>query len=84
VERAGSPYRSTVLPAHDGDLTAAYQASYDAAQRHFIDCLRAGLEPETIATDNLKTLRAMFAAYESAEQNAVICPADASPKESHL
>jgi predicted dehydrogenase len=79
VERAGSPYRTTVLPAHDGDLTAAYQASYDAAQRHFIDCLRVGLEPETIATDNLKTLRAMFAAYESAEQNAVICPADTSP-----
>jgi len=72
VERARTPTRTTALPAHDGDLAAAYQASYDAAQRHFIDCLRAGLEPETIATDNLKTLRSLFAAYESAEQNAVV------------
>jgi predicted dehydrogenase len=72
VERAGSPYRTTVLPAHDGDLAAAYQASYDAAQRHFIDCLRTGEKPETVASDNLKTLRAAFGAYRSAEQNAVI------------
>jgi predicted dehydrogenase len=72
LERAGSPYRTSVLPAHDGDLAAAYQASYDAAQGHFIDCLRAGVEPETVASDNLKTLRAMFAAYESAERNAVV------------
>jgi predicted dehydrogenase len=82
LERAGSPSRTTALPAHDGDLAVAYQASYDAAQRHFIDCLRAGLEPETVATDNLKTLRAMFAAYESAGQNAVVAPADTNPKES--
>ncbi len=72
VGRAGGPYRTTALPAHDGDLAAAYQSSYDAAQGHFIDCLRSGMEPETAAADNLKTLRVMFAAYESAEQNAVI------------
>ncbi len=70
--RIGSPYRTTVFPAHDGDTAAAYQASYDAAQGHFIECLRAGREPETVAADNLKTLRALFAAYDSAEQNAVV------------
>ncbi|GAB4434609.1 MAG: Gfo/Idh/MocA family oxidoreductase [Anaerolineae bacterium] len=68
----GSPYRVTVLPPHDGDNAAAYQASYDAAQGHFIDCLRAGVDPETVASDNLKTLRAMFACYESAAKNRVI------------
>ncbi|MBN1285031.1 MAG: Gfo/Idh/MocA family oxidoreductase [Anaerolineae bacterium] len=68
----GSPYRVMVYPAHDGDHAAAYQASYDAAQGHFIDCLRAGAAPETVAADNMKTLAVMFAAYESAERNAVV------------
>jgi predicted dehydrogenase len=71
-DRGASPDRTISLPAHDGDLAAAYQSSYDAAQGHFINCLRAGIEPETVASDNLKTLRALFAAYESAGQNAVI------------
>lgn len=71
-DRAGSSYRTTSLPAHDGDLAAAYQSSYNAAQQHFIDCLCAGIEPETAASDNLKTLRALFAAYESAQRNTVI------------
>ncbi len=70
--KVGSPYRIMVYPAHDGDNAAAYQASYAAAQGHFIECLRTGRAPETVATDNLKTLRAMFAAYQSAEQNAVV------------
>jgi predicted dehydrogenase len=71
-KRIGSPYRVTVRPAHDGDQAAAYQAGYDAAQGHFVECLRAGREPETVATDNLRTLRAMFAAYDSAERKTVI------------
>ena len=60
------------MAAHDGDIAAAYQASYDAAQGHFAECLRAGRLPETHAGDNLKTLRAMFAAYQAAEENRVI------------
>jgi predicted dehydrogenase len=70
--RAWSPMVTQVWPAHDGDIAAAYQASYDAAHKHFIDCLRAGRLPETHAGDNLKTLRAVFAAYQSAAENRVV------------
>jgi predicted dehydrogenase len=50
----------------------AYQDSYTAAHRHFIECLRTGMTPETVAHDNLKTLQATFAVYESAAKNQVI------------
>jgi predicted dehydrogenase len=59
-------------PAFDVTPEEAYQASYTAAQRHFIQCLREGRSPETVASDNLKTLVATFAAYESAAKNQVI------------
>jgi len=59
-------------PAFDVTPEAAYQASYTAAQRHFIQCLREGRSPETEASDNLKTLAAAFAAYESAARNQVV------------
>lgn len=55
-------------PAFEGTSEEAYQASYTAAQRHFIHCLLTGETPQTVATDNIKTLRATFAAYQSAEQ----------------
>jgi predicted dehydrogenase len=71
-ERAWSPVLTQVWPAHDGDIAAAYQASYDAAQRHFIESLRAGRLPETHAGDNLRTLQAMFGAYQSAAENRVV------------
>jgi predicted dehydrogenase len=70
--RPWSPVMTTVSAVHDGDIAAAYQASYDAAQAHFAECLRAGRLPETHAGDNLKTLQAMFAAYESAAENRVV------------
>jgi predicted dehydrogenase len=59
-------------PAYEGTPLEAYQASYTAAQRHFIECLRSGQLPETEARDNLKTLMVTFAAYESAAKNQVI------------
>ena len=71
-ERPWSPITTTSLPAHDGDIAAAYQASYNAAHGHFAECLRSGRLPETHAGDNLKTLSAVFAAYQSAEENRVI------------
>jgi predicted dehydrogenase len=70
--RAWSPVVTQSTPAHDGDLAGAYQASYTAAHRHFAECLRAGRLPETHAADNLRTLRATFAAYESAATNQVV------------
>ena len=70
--RAWSPIVTQVWPAHNGDIAAAYQASYDAAQGHFVDCLRAGRLPETHAGDNLQTLRATFGAYELAAEGRLI------------
>src|SRR5205085_2616367 len=57
--RAWSPVVTQTTPAHNGDIAAAYQASYDAAHAHFAECLRAGRLPETHAEDNTATLRAM-------------------------
>lgn len=59
-------------PAFDSAPADAYQASYTAAQRHFIECLREGRSPETVASDNYKTLAVTMAAYESAARNQVI------------
>ena len=36
-------------------------------QRHWVDCLHTGREPESTGEDNLKTLELVFGAYESAE-----------------
>jgi len=36
-------------------------------QRHWVDCLRTGREPESTGKDNLKTLDLVFGAYVSAE-----------------
>ncbi|MBN1535504.1 MAG: Gfo/Idh/MocA family oxidoreductase [Anaerolineales bacterium] len=59
-------------PAFDCTPEEAYQASYNAAQRHFAECLRNGRLPETVAEDNYRTLQATFAAYESAAGNKVV------------
>jgi len=59
-------------PAFDVAPEGAYQASYTAAQRHFIECLRAGTEPETSGRDNLRTLAVAFAAYDSAARGEVV------------
>jgi predicted dehydrogenase len=42
------------------------QESVVAIQRHFIDCLAQGRQPETSGVDNLKTLELVEAAYTSA------------------
>jgi predicted dehydrogenase len=54
----------------------AYQASYVDAQQHFVDCLLSGEPAENEASDNLGTLAASFAAYDSAEHNRVILIGD--------
>jgi predicted dehydrogenase len=59
-------------PAVELPPMEAYQASYTAAQRHFVKCLLAGVEPETSAADNLKTLAVTFAAYRSAASDQVV------------
>ena len=59
-------------PAFQGDPKDAYQASYTAAFRHFIDCLRTGERPETVIEDNYKTVMATFAAYDSVDKGQVV------------
>jgi predicted dehydrogenase len=44
------------------------QESVFNIQKHFIECLETGAEPETSGRDNLKTLALVYAAYESAAQ----------------
>jgi predicted dehydrogenase len=48
------------------DTTDAYRASWQAALAHFARCLARGEPFETSGTDNLRTLRLVFAAYQSA------------------
>ena len=45
----------------------AYQQSYLQTHTNFIRCLRTGTQAENHARENLKTLSAALAAYESAE-----------------
>ncbi len=64
--------RASEQKIFEGTPLEAYQASYTAAQRHFIDCLRSGQLPETEAKDNIKTLKATLATYDSVANNQVI------------
>jgi predicted dehydrogenase len=40
--------------------------------REFVDCVRNGRTPETVCTDNIKSLAMVFAAIESAEKGAPV------------
>jgi predicted dehydrogenase len=48
------------------DPDATYQASYDAAIAHFLDCLDGNVEFETAPRDNLKTLELVEEVYRLA------------------
>lgn len=37
--------------------------------REFVDCVKRGRKPETICTDNIKSLAMVFAAIDSAEKD---------------
>jgi predicted dehydrogenase len=50
------------------------QESVVNIQRHWIDCLRAGREPDTSGHDNLKTYALVEAAYESAKTHQAVTP----------
>lgn len=73
VLRVTAAGKTSQHAAYRGTPEEAYQASYTAAQRHFVECLRSGQIPETVASDNLRTLMATLAAYESAAGNQVVC-----------
>lgn len=52
------------------------QESVKIIQKHFVDCIAAGQEPETSGRDNLKTLALVEAAYRSAATGQTVRPAD--------
>lgn len=55
-----------VQKAERFDLAESYQESFDAAIRHFVDCLADGRPFETEVADNLETLRLVEDAYDAA------------------
>lgn len=49
------------------DFDEGYQASFDGAISHFVECLRSGNRFETGPVDNLQTLQLVESAYRMAE-----------------
>jgi predicted dehydrogenase len=52
-----------VGPAHEDDRTGAHEGII----HEFVECVHNGTEPETVCTDNIKSLAMVFGAIESAE-----------------
>jgi D-apiose dehydrogenase len=52
-------------------LGAAIMESVMNIQRHWVECLRNGTEPQTSGADNLKTLELVFGSYQSAAVNMI-------------
>lgn len=52
------------IPANDD---SEYVGGHTGQIRDFVDCLRMGRTPQTICTDNIKSLAMVFGAIESAE-----------------
>ncbi len=69
VTPAGDRERRTVPLPPDEEV---YVDGYVATQRHFIRGLRTGAEHETRASDNLRTMDVVWAAYRSAEEGKTI------------
>jgi len=67
IGRCRPPHYDWADPAYDVN-----HASMVSLHQDFLRALRTGHPPETTGEDNLKTMRLVYAAYESAEQNQVI------------
>jgi D-apiose dehydrogenase len=50
------------------------QESVLNTQRHWVDCLRRGVAPETSGEDNLRTYALVMAAYRSAAERRAVAP----------
>lgn len=64
----GTTHRAVPPPAHAWSLPPS-EAVHDSIlniQRHWVNCLREGRQPETSGRDNLRTLALVFGAYASA------------------
>jgi predicted dehydrogenase len=59
-----STYQNVAVPLYDGvDDVAGHKSLI----QEFVSCIQTGTEPETICTDNIKSLAMVFGAIESAE-----------------
>ena len=57
------------IPPHD---PATRIGGHGGVIREFLDCVKSGATPETICTDNIKSLSMVFGAIESAETGKVV------------
>lgn len=67
IRRCPPPRYAWADPAYDVN-----HASMVPIQQDFLHALRTGASPENTGADNLKTMRLVYAAYESAAANQVI------------
>jgi len=59
---------STMQPVDVPPVAAdARVGGHAGAIREFVECVRTGMQPETVASDNIKSLAMVFGAIESAE-----------------
>ncbi len=62
-------FRPTATPEIPPTPEDARIGSHAGIIREFIDCVRTGQQPETLAADNIRSLAMVFGAIESAEQD---------------
>jgi predicted dehydrogenase len=62
----GLIHAASDVPVPD-EIPAAKTGGHLGCIREFVDCVRSGQTPETVASDNIKSLAMVFAAIESAE-----------------
>lgn len=48
------------------------EQSFVAAQRHFVECIESGQEPETSGSETIKSLQLVFSAYRSSQEQRVL------------
>ncbi len=72
-ERGAIAFRDNILEVQgeqpfysEYDFAHAYQASFDSAIAHFVECLRTGASFETDSAENLATLKLVEDAYRAA------------------
>jgi predicted dehydrogenase len=72
-ERGAIEFRGNTLEVHgeqsfssEYDFDHAYQASFDGAIAHVVECLRSGAPFETDGAENLATLKLVDDAYRAA------------------
>jgi predicted dehydrogenase len=63
------PLRDAEIPA---DVPPAKTGGHDGLIREFVRCVRDGGTPETIASDNIKSLAMVFGAIESAQKGKTV------------